>query len=238
MTQIQMNGIDVVRDNHPILQNVSCTFESGKITALLGPSGAGKTTLLKLINGLHSPKNGEILFDGQSITDMDLIQLRQTAGMALQSAPMINGTVYDNLNLPKSLFGEALTESHARQLLDQVNLDDIPLTQLAKNLSGGQKQRLSIARTLVNQPKILLLDEITSSLDPRSVKEVEKLILDIKNQYQTTIIWITHDVDQAIKVTDCYVMMKQGHVIESGKTSDLTKSQNQAVINYLAGEDA
>lgn len=238
MTQIKVKSINVIREDRQILHDVTYTFQSGEITALLGPSGAGKTTLLKLINGLHSPESGEICFDGQSIADMDLIQLRQTAGMALQSAPMINGTVFDNLNLPKSLFGETLTEDRARELLDQVNLDDVPLTQLAKNLSGGQKQRLSIARTLVNHPKILLLDEITSSLDPRSVKEVEKLILDIKQRYQTTIIWITHDVDQAIKVTDRYVMMKQGRVIETGQTSQLTQSHNQSVLDYLAGEES
>lgn len=235
MSAIELKNISYTKNDRDILRHINCTFKSGRITALIGPSGAGKTSLLKLLNGLHSPVDGEIYIDGHSIDTMNLIELRKQVGMALQSAPMISGTVFDNLNLPKALFDESLSEQAARQLLNQVNLN-VPLSQLAKDLSGGQKQRLSIARTLVNQPDILLLDEITSSLDPASVKEVEKLIAAIHQSFHTTIIWITHDVNQAAKVTDDYIMLEDGHFITSGSSKDMMHSQNERLNLYLAGE--
>ncbi|GGA99372.1 phosphate ABC transporter ATP-binding protein [Macrococcus hajekii] len=237
MSTIQLDHINVIRNDQHILHDISCTFPSGTITALIGPSGAGKTTLLKLLNGLHSPTSGEIYFDDAPLSSMNLLQLRADAGMALQSAPMISGTVYDNLNLPCVIKGESLTEEVALQLLDQVNLDNVPLSQDIKSLSGGQRQRLSIARTLVNQPKVLLLDEITSSLDPRSVKEVEKLIHRIHQDHQVTIIWITHDVDQAARATERYVMLRDGHVEHIGKSSTLLNSEHATVRDFIEGEE-
>ncbi|TDM12556.1 ABC transporter ATP-binding protein [Macrococcus lamae] len=235
MPAIEVKNVSFTKNNNEILQRFSCTFEKGRITALIGPSGAGKTSLLKLLNGLHSPSSGEITIDGQSIQSINLVELRKKVGMALQSAPMIKGTVYDNLNLPKALFNDSLEEHAAYELLAQVKLN-IKLDQPAKELSGGQKQRLSIARTLVNRPQVLLLDEITSSLDPASVKEVEKLILSIHEMYQTTIIWITHDVGQAIKVTDDFVMMEEGTFITGGSSKNMMKSNHPRLTQFLAGE--
>lgn len=237
MTTIQLEKINVTRNEHHILHDITCQFPSGTITALIGPSGAGKTTLLKLLNGLHSPTSGEIYFNDTPISNMDMLNLRRHAGMALQSAPMLPGTVFDNLNLPRTIAGDTLTEDEAVGLLTQVDLEDVPLTQDIKSLSGGQRQRLSIARTLVNQPRVLLLDEITSSLDPRSVKEVEKLIHSIHESQQVTIIWITHDVDQAVRATDRYIMLKDGCVEHIGDSKTLLHSQISAVREFIEGEE-
>lgn len=237
MTTIQLEKINVTRNEHHILHDITCQFPSGTITALIGPSGAGKTTLLKLLNGLHSPTSGEIYFNDTPISNMDMLNLRRHAGMALQSAPMLPGTVFDNLNLPRTIAGDTLTEDEAVGLLTKVDLEDVPLTQDIKSLSGGQRQRLSIARTLVNQPRVLLLDEITSSLDPRSVKEVEKLIHSIHESQQVTIIWITHDVDQAVRATDRYIMLKDGRIEHIGDSKTLLHSQISAVREFIEGEE-
>lgn len=236
MTDIKLEHINFSVDNKQILKDITTTFHSGKITALIGPSGAGKTTLLKLINGLRSPDSGNIYIGEKEIQSFDLIKLKQQIGMALQSAPMIQGTVYDNLNLPRSLWGDTLDKQKAMELLDQVNLETIALTTDVKSLSGGQRQRLSIARTLVNQPEVLLLDEITSSLDPRSVKEVEALIRKICDQFGVTIIWITHDVEQAKRITDDYCMLKDGQFVISEHSSELGTTEHPVLKAFLKGE--
>lgn len=236
MTTITLNDVNFsVNDKH-IIKNVSTNFHSGKITALIGPSGAGKTTILKMINGLISPTSGDILIDDQSIQSLDLVELKKQIGLALQSAPMIQGTVYDNINLPKTIFNQTLPVEAATKFLDQLNLDSIDLNTNVRSLSGGQRQRLSIARTLVNQPKVLLLDEITSSLDPRSVREVEALIHKINERYNVTVIWITHDVDQAKRAADYYCMLKDGEVVTTGEASQLFESNNETLNAFLKGE--
>lgn len=236
MTDIKLEHINFSVDSNQILKDITTNFHSGKITALIGPSGAGKTTLLKLINGLRSPDSGNIYIGEKEIQSFDLIKLKQQIGMALQSAPMIQGTVYDNLNLPRSIFGDTLDKQKAMELLDQVNLETTELSTDVKSLSGGQRQRLSIARTLVNQPEVLLLDEITSSLDPRSVKEVEALIRKICDQFGVTIIWITHDVEQAKRITDYYCMLKDGQFVVSGHSSELETTEHPILKAFLKGE--
>ncbi|WP_414044699.1 ATP-binding cassette domain-containing protein [Macrococcus equi] len=236
MTTIALEHVYFKINDKTIINNVTTTFESGKITALIGPSGSGKTTLLKMINGLLSPTSGEIFFDSQSIMQLDLVKLKKQIGLALQSAPMIQGTVYDNLNLPKQIFNEKLSRDDALNLLNALNLDTIALEQNVKELSGGQRQRLSIARTLVNQPKVLLLDEITSSLDPRSVREVESLIQKINSDFNVSVIWITHDVDQASRAAHNYCMLKSGEIITTGNAKQLFHSDNETINAFLKGE--
>src|SRR5690606_20885563 len=147
-----------------ILKNITGFFRKGKITTLVGPSGAGKTTLFRLCNGLISPTQGNITVNAKDINQYDPTELRRNVGLALQSATMLSGTVYDNLKLPRTLAEEMLTEEEAEILLTKVGLDKDMLKRKVTDLSGGQRQKVSIARTLVNRPEILLLDEITSSL--------------------------------------------------------------------------
>lgn len=236
MTKIKLENIDFIINDKYILKDVTTTFQSGRITALIGPSGAGKTTLLKLINGLRSPSSGNIYIDNKAIDTFNLVSLKKQIGMALQSAPMIQGNVYDNLNLPRVIFNDSLNKDDAVHLLQQVNLDNISLDTDVKSLSGGQRQRLSIARTLVNKPDVLLLDEITSSLDPASVKEVEGLIRQICDTFHVTIIWITHDVEQAKRITDEYCMLKDGQFVISGQTNELEKTEHEVLRAFLEGE--
>ncbi|UBH15992.1 ABC transporter ATP-binding protein [Macrococcus armenti] len=236
MSEIKLENIDFIINDKYILKDVTTTFQSGKITALIGPSGAGKTTLLKLINGLRSPSSGNIYIDDKAIDTFNLVALKKQIGMALQSAPMIQGTVYDNLNLPRVIFNDTLNKDDALKLLQQVNLDNISLVTDVKSLSGGQRQRLSIARTLVNKPEVLLLDEITSSLDPASVKEVEALIRQICDTFHVTIIWITHDVEQAKRITDEYCMLKDGQFVISGHSNELEMTEHEVLRAFLEGE--
>lgn len=222
-------------DDTLIIQTITGSIATGKITTLVGPSGAGKTTLLKLCNGLLSPTSGEVFLHGQPLQSYGPIELRRRVGFALQAAPMIKGTVYDNLALPLVLQGKSLSKRVALRYLDDVGLEKQFLDHQARQLSGGQRQKVSIARTLVNETKVLLLDEITSALDRTSLREIEELIITLNQQHGVTIIWITHNLDQALSIGhDTWVMM-DGQLIESGHSSLLKAPKTERVKQFVLG---
>ncbi|MDV6378741.1 phosphate ABC transporter ATP-binding protein [Sporosarcina sp. GW1-11] len=219
-----------------ILRDITGSFPEQKITVLVGPSGAGKTTLLKMCNGLLSPTTGEIYLNGQRVDEISPTDLRRQAGMVLQNSPMIDGSVFDNLALPLRLQGKELSEEKALTILDQVGLERKYLTSDSQNLSGGQQQKVSIARTLLNESKILLLDEITSALDPSSLNEVEDLIRTLNETYQITVIWITHNLEQAKRMGQYAWIMVDGKLVETGEIEVLQHSEIPSVNRFLKGE--
>lgn len=235
---ITLQNVSFSANGTEILHQLNGGFPAGNISVLVGPSGAGKSTLFRLLNGMRSADKGEIYIHGKNIAQFDPTELRRTVGIALQQAPMLQGTVWKNLSLPRKLQGKELTKEEAQKLLRIVNLDEQLLDRKAKELSGGQKQRLSIARTLVNQPPILLLDEITSSLDQVSAHEIEKLIIHLNQAYQTTIIWITHSLEQARKVGDYAYVMMNGKIVESGNIDLLTHPSSDSVKNFIKGDQS
>ena len=219
-----------------ILKGITGSFTKGKITTLVGPSGAGKTTLFRLCNGLISPNKGDIQIEGENIQSYEPTILRRKVGLALQGATMLSGSVFKNLSLPKELTEEQLLESEARKLLTSVGLNSNIFKKNVKELSGGERQKLSIARTLINHPEILLLDEITSSLDRVSKKEIEELIVKINKEFNVTIIWITHNLEQATQIGDETWVMIDGELVESGQSDLLFNPQNEQVHRFVKGE--
>ena len=233
---IHFHEVDYSVDDIHILKKITGSFPKGKITTLVGPSGAGKTTLLKLCNGLLSPSSGEILIHNKPIGIYEPVELRRLVGIALQSAPMITGSVLQNLALPMELQGKQLAEQDAIKFLQDVGLDQSFLQRKTADLSGGQRQKVSIARTLINRSDILLLDEITSALDRTSLREIEELIVKINRESCVTIIWITHNLEQALSIGDYTWVLRDGQVIEAGESSLLTSSTNDFVRRFVEGD--
>lgn len=229
------DNVHVTLQQTAILKNICGQFPKGKITTLLGPSGSGKTTVLKLCNHLLSPTAGTIQYNEKKLDAYDPISLRRHVRLALQAAPMIKGSVFENLSLPRTLRGGKLTEDEANHLLEMVSLPHSFLHKKVQKLSGGQRQKLSIARTLVDKPDVLLLDEITSALDPFAVQEIEQLIQSMKAEGMT-IVWITHNLEQATRIGDYMWLLRAGELIESGPIHLLETSENEAVQQFMRGE--
>lgn len=232
---IHFNNVSYSVNDVHILKEISGSILEGKITTLVGPSGSGKTSLLKLCNGLISPTSGDVFILNKPITSYDPVQLRRLVGMALQNAPMIKRSVYDNLKLPLTLQNKELSEEEAIVALERVGLEKRFLHHQSEDLSGGQRQKVSIARTLINRSQILLLDEITSALDQTSVQEIESLILKINQEYGVTIVWITHNLDQAKAIGDYTWVMMEGKVVETGTIDILNSPSNDLVRGFVTG---
>ncbi len=233
---IHFNRVHFRADDKHILKNITGSFYEGTITSLVGPSGAGKSTLLKLCNGLLSPSSGEIYVKDKNINTYEPVELRRAVGIGLQNAPMVNGTVFQNLALPMTLQGKKLEEKTALDLLEDVGLEEEYMNRDVRDLSGGQRQKVSIARTLVNHPKIMLLDEITSALDRVSMHEIEELIVKINQKYKVTIVWITHNLQQAIDISHLVWVMMEGELVETGKSTLLKSPTHERVKHFVKGE--
>lgn len=233
---ISFHNVSYAVNGQSILTEITSSFSTGKITTLLGPSGSGKTTILKLCNGLLSPVSGDIAIQGEPIHDYEPTFLRRKVALALQESPMIPGTVYDNLVLPFQLQGEKLLESQAKQALSDIGLPSSYLHHDSDDLSGGQKQRVALARTLMSDADILLLDEVTSGLDQEAMYAIEQLIASWQLSRDATIIWITHDIAQAKRVANRMWLLTAGKLIEAGDIQLLDTSKKPEVRHFVQGD--
>lgn len=204
-----------------ILNGITASVIEGELITIIGPSGSGKSTFLSLINRMTDPDAGTLFYKAKPYLEMDVLQLRRKIGMVFQMPTMLPGTVRDNLLVGPKLFRETVTEEELDNLLDQVALPRSIKEQEARSLSGGQKQRVSLARTLANRPEVLLLDEVTASLDPHSSEGIEELIQELHRQQGTTILWVTHNLKQAKKIGQYTWVFADGKIVEQGKTIEV-----------------
>ncbi|ADH99809.1 ABC transporter ATP-binding protein [Salisediminibacterium selenitireducens] len=202
------------------VRDVSLQVKENQIVTLIGPSGAGKTSLLYLFNRLMDPLEGTITYRGKPIADYPIEQLRKEVGMVFQSSSLFDGTVEDNLRFGPELWGE-WDPSTGRSLMEQVGLPEDYLKKDTETLSGGEKQRVAFARTLANDPSVLLLDEVTSALDVQSVDVIESLLKKLVSTRVKAVMMVTHDVRQAKRLGDYTLYMEQGAIVEQGVTESM-----------------
>jgi D-methionine transport system ATP-binding protein len=208
------------------LSDVSLKVPSGKIFGVIGTSGAGKSTLIRCVNLLERPTSGEIIVDGKSLMQLSNRQLateRKQIGMIFQHFNLLSSrTVFDNVAFPLELVGVSKSEIKSRvlELLQLVGLQE-KANDYPASLSGGQKQRVAIARTLANNPKVLLCDEATSALDPATTRSILNLLKDINRRLNITILLITHQMEVVKSICDEVAVIRQGKLIEQGSVGEI-----------------
>ncbi|MCS8602955.1 ABC transporter ATP-binding protein [Lactiplantibacillus pentosus] len=223
------------------LQRVNLTINSRELFVLVGPSGSGKTTLLKMINRLNEPTSGEVRIDDQKVNDVEVKTLRRTIGYVLQSGALFpNMTVFENAAISLAVLGWPIKKQHERvnALLQLVGLAPQKFAERhPSELSGGEAQRVGIVRALAADPLIVLMDEPFSALDPISKRQLQELVLTLHQRLETTFVFVTHDMQEAIKLADRMAVIHNGELQQVGTPAEiLTMPQNKFVANFFAGE--
>lgn len=245
--RISVRNLDFFYGETRSLKDVSLDFYDRQVTALIGPSGCGKSTLLRTFNRIYSlypdqRAQGEIILDGKNVLSpsIDVNELRARVGMVFQKPTPFPMSIYDNIAFGIRLYeklSRAELDNRVEQALRKAALwEEVKdkLRQSGMGLSGGQQQRLCIARTVAQQPEVILLDEPTSALDPISTGKIEELIEQLRTEF--TIVIVTHNMQQAARISQYTAFMYLGELIEFGPTSKMFMTPNKKQTqDYITG---
>lgn len=225
MSIIKLEHVDKNFGETVVLKDFSLEIEQGEFLTVIGRSGCGKTTMLKLINGLLMPDQGEIIVEGKSLYKADLIALRRSIGYVIQNRGLFpHMTVEKNITYVPVISGKKnRAENHqlALRLMETVGLDPAMLKRYPSELSGGQQQRVGIARALAANPHILLMDEPFGALDEITRQTMQDEILKLQKELKLTIVFITHDIREAMKLGDRVLVMDGGKVLQHDVPAEL-----------------
>lgn len=232
---------DVTKDfkGNVVLSDISMEIKDKELTVLIGPSGCGKTTTLKMINRLIPPSKGVILIDGKNIEEMDKVQLRRNMGYVIQQGGLFpHMTVRQNIEII-----ERLEKKNTQGILDNtvrlmkmvdLNPEEF-LDRYPTELSGGQRQRIGVIRALANDPDIVLLDEPFSALDPVTRSSLQDELLELQAKVGKTMVFVTHDMDEAIKIADRICIMKDGHILQFDTPEMILKKPVDEFVSNFVG---
>ncbi len=213
MSYIQVENLSLIRGDKPVLHQIQFDMTQGETLAIIGPSGSGKSSLLRCFNRLDEPQSGRICLDGVDIQHLPVTALRRRVGMIFQKTASLPGTVADNITMGPALDGQTLSRERIRELMALASLEADLIDKDASALSGGQEQRMAIARALANEPTVLLLDEPTSALDPIATHRVEETLQRLKKELGLTMLWVSHSVEQARRISDRVLLLDAGRVL-------------------------
>ncbi|HOW13606.1 ABC transporter ATP-binding protein [Methanosarcina sp.] len=226
--------------NLQVLKNINLQIEKGTSTALAGPTGSGKTVMLRLIDLLEKPSSGTVYFEGADANESSKTRLniRRQIGMVFQKPLAFKASVYDNIAYGLKVRGiKENMDGRIKELLELIGLPGYE-NRNALKLSGGETQRLALARAMITDPELLLLDEPTANLDPISKKKLEELILKINRESETTVIMTTHDLLQGQKLADRMVLLYNGQILQSGTPDQIfRKPKNRFVADFVGIEN-
>ena len=236
---IHVNNLHKSFGKNDVLKGINEHIKKGEVVVVIGPSGSGKSTFLRCLNLLEEPTSGEIVFEGNSITDkkVDINKIREKMGMVFQQFNLFpHKTVLENLTIaPIKVKGisKAEAEKKAFELLERVGLTD-KAKAYPSSLSGGQKQRIAIARALAMEPDVMLFDEPTSALDPEMVGEVLSVMKDLAKDGMTMVV-VTHEMGFAREVGDRILFMDAGNIVEQGTPDEIfSHPKNSRTIDFLS----
>ena len=233
---IQLNGICKSFDGETILDHINLEIHNKEFITLLGPSGCGKTTTLRIIGGFETPDEGDVFFDDKRINDIPPYQ-RQVNTVFQRYALFPHLNVFDNIafGLRIQKCSDAQIKEKVKEMLALVNLKGFERRKVS-TLSGGQQQRVAIARALVNQPKVLLLDEPLAALDLKLRKDMQNELKNIQHQTGITFIYVTHDQEEALSMSDTGVVMAHGKIQQIGTPTDIYNEPINAFVADFIGE--
>ena len=226
--------------NQVAAENINLKFKDGEFICFIGASGSGKTTCMRMINRMNEITSGDILINGVSIKDMDPVDLRRQIGYVIQQIGLLpHMTVYDNIVLvPRLLkWDEEKLRPIAENLIEKV---DLPLSYLDKypsELSGGQQQRIGVIRALAADQDIILMDEPFGALDPITRDALQKLVKRLQREMGKTIVFVSHDMDEALSLADRIVIMKKGHVEQFDTPENILKNPKSKYVEEMLGQE-
>lgn len=228
---VELKGISKTYGDTVVLKNIDMDLEKGKFYTLLGPSGCGKTTLLRIIAGFTQPNSGTVVLDGKDVTQVSANRRKvNTVFQDYALFPHMN--VYENIAFGMTLRKEkkAVIDQKVKEMLRLVQLEGFENRQISE-LSGGQKQRVSIARALINEPEVLLLDEPLSALDLKLRTDMQYELRELQQRLGITFVFVTHDQEEALAMSDWIFVMNKGLVVQSGTPKDI---YDEPINHYVA----
>ena len=240
---IELKNVSKQYENQVILKHINLKIASGELVCLVGPSGSGKTTLIKMLNRLLDASSGEILLDGKNILEQAIVPLRLNMGYVLQQIALFpHMTIFENITLMLELKKVPKNQwlSLAKEWLTKVDLDPEQfLSRYPHELSGGQQQRIGIVRALISSPKILLMDEPFSALDPLNRRQLQDLIKQLQQELGLTIIFVTHDMSEAKRIADKIALLHEGKLVQYDTVESLIQHpKNEWVAQFLQGSES
>lgn len=233
---IKFENISKSYGQQAVLSDLNLTFEKGEMCMLLGPSGCGKSTLLKLINRLLSPDTGSICFEGKNINDYQQEELRRNMGYAIQSVGLFpHMNVRNNIaTVPNLLkWDKKRIDRRISELLALVGLPTSYQEKFPAQLSGGEAQRIGVARALAADPDILLMDEPFGALDPINRLRLQQEFLKIQKQLHKTVIFVTHDIGEAVRMADKLMIMNEGKIVATGDPLSIANEAESVAKAFL-----
>lgn len=233
-SKLQFKHIYVTYNKVDAVHDLNLEINSGELFVLVGASGCGKTTTLKMVNSLQTPTKGQILYKNQDISKFPLRKMRQNIGYVFQNIALFpNMTILENAAIQLRAKNVSLSKAKpiVTRLMQKVGLDPKTyLNRMPSELSGGQQQRVGIVRALAADPDIILMDEPFSALDPISREKLQDLVLNLYHELHKTIIFVTHDMNEAIRLGTRIGVMEHGHLLQVGTADDIvTHPANKAV---------
>lgn len=226
-----------------VLKGISATFEKGKTNLIIGRSGSGKTVMLKCMIGLFTTNSGEIFFEDQAISKMDIEAqrtLREDIGMLFQGGALFDSmNIEDNVMFPLRMFSNDKRPEmlkRVNEVLKRVDLENVN-HKFPSEISGGMKKRVSIARAIVNNPKYLFCDEPNSGLDPKTATVIDQLIQEITKENNITTVVVTHDMNSVMEIGEKIVFLKNGTLVWQGSNQEIFKTDNEDVTDFVYSSD-
>lgn len=236
-TAIEFKNVKKVYDDKVVINNLNLQVEKGEFVTIVGSSGCGKTTALKMINGLIDTTDGDIFVDGKNIKEENLIELRRNIGYSIQGSVLFpHLTVEKNISYVPNLLNKkdkAKTKSAVSKWMKIVGLDDDIRNRYPNELSGGQQQRVGIARALAASPSILLMDEPFGAVDEITRTQLQEEIKRIHNETKITIMFVTHDISEALKLGTKVLVMNNGNIEQYDKPSEILQNPATDFVKQL-----